>query len=169
MKRPFSWTSDVRRGTAPRLDHRWLVVALVALTMIFNPAWTSPASASSPSIFGVVKDSGDVEQPDVKVEVLRAGSSTVVAQTTTGEGGKFSIDLPSDIYDLRFTPPADSGLRSYLATGVSPDSGTALIVVLKSMHVSGVQGTVRDSKGNPLPYFTVSLTPTESGRSTSVT
>ncbi|MEU5789759.1 carboxypeptidase-like regulatory domain-containing protein, partial [Micromonospora purpureochromogenes] len=40
------------------------------------------------------------------------------------------------------------------------------LTVPDSVHV---QGTVRDSKGNPLPYFTVSLTPTESGRSTSVT
>ncbi|WP_173054852.1 carboxypeptidase regulatory-like domain-containing protein [Phytohabitans houttuyneae] len=113
----------------------------------------------------MVKDTGDVEQPDVLVEVLPAGGSAVVASDTTDDFGQFDLSVPSGTYDIRFTPPADSGLRSYLATGVSADSTTPLTVVLKSMAVAHVQGTVRDAAGSPLRNATVILSSTSPGGS----
>src|SRR3954452_15973588 len=132
--------------------HLFVLFATLVATLVAVTAWSSPASAAGSVITGVVKDSGDVEQPDVLVEVLPQHGSNVLATATTDGSGQFSVTPPSSgTYDVRFTPPADSGLRSYLATGVSTDSTTPLTVVLKSAAVAVVQGTVRASDGQTLP------------------
>jgi hypothetical protein len=125
----------------------------------------APAYASDPAISGAVKDAGDVEQPDVLVEVLNPGGGSVVASTTTGPGGTFHVPVSAGTYDLRFTPPADSGLRSYLATGVNTDTAGALTVVLKSIQIAHLQGALRDSRGNPRSNCDISVGGTSPGSS----
>ncbi|MGR6320031.1 hypothetical protein Q2K19_25720 [Micromonospora soli] len=140
---------------------------IVALSGGLNSVNATAASAAdTPVISGVVVDGGDLEQDQVVVELLHVGTNNPVTSMTTGPDGKFGFPVePGKVYDLRFTPPDGSGLRTYLATGA--DASAPLRVILKPITVVHLDGTVRDGKGVVYPNAEVVFEPA-SGPNTTV-
>lgn len=58
----------------------------------------------SGTVFG-----GGTAMPGTLVEAMTDGTTTVVASSTTGTNGGYSLSLSDGTYDLRVTPPAGSG------------------------------------------------------------
>src|SRR4051812_46154551 len=83
--------------TRPRLTRTGLVVLTAVLAFGTMALGSAPAYASDPAIAGVVKDTGDVEQPDVLVEVLNPGGGAAVASATTDGGGLFHVPVPGGV------------------------------------------------------------------------
>ncbi|MDQ1654910.1 MAG: Carboxypeptidase regulatory-like domain, partial [Cryptosporangiaceae bacterium] len=121
------------------------------------------ATASTPMLCGTVVDGAGAAQPDVRVDVSPAGGSAIVVTRQTDAEGSFSVQVPSGRYDVRLTPPQDSGLRTYLATGISADDSTPLTVVLKPIRIAHVTGTVQDSRGGSYGGAHLVFTPADGG------
>ncbi|MFG2059433.1 hypothetical protein ACGFI9_36020, partial [Micromonospora sp. NPDC048930] len=96
--------------------------------------------------------------------MVNAGTSV-----TTGTDGTFEIHVSPGVYDLRFTPPSNSGLRSYLATGVDATSTASLRIILKPITVIHLEGVVRDGNDNHYPRTSLTFIPAAGGPATSVT
>lgn len=79
-------------------------------------------------------------------------------KTTTGSSGEFTFYdvVTGEDYQLEIRPkgPYKDYIRTNLS--VSPE-GLDLSVSLDSLHESSISGVFRDSYGNPIPYFTLSL------------
>lgn len=143
----------------------WLTAVTVAATAVIMMA-ASPAMAADATVTGVVVDSGGTAQPGISVEALPAGTTTVRTTTITNDRGEFSLVLPPDAYDLQFTPPATSGLQTYVASNVDAGHTAPLTVVLKPITVVRVQGLARTSQGWSYSSGTVQFLPVPSGPST---
>ncbi|MFI7284123.1 hypothetical protein ACIBOV_28075, partial [Micromonospora chersina] len=131
---------------------------------------TPAAAADTATISGVVVDGGDLEQKYVIVDVLAAGTNNPVTSVKTGQQGQFEVMVVAGRqYDLRFTPPDGSGLRTYLATGVDPSSAAPLRIILKPITVIRLDGVVRDGKGNRYARTSLMFTPAGGGAITYAT
>jgi hypothetical protein len=120
----------------------------------------TPAAAADSTIQGTVVDSGGTHRPDVVVEALNVGTTSVVSSTTTIGDGSFTLTVAPGPYDLRFTPPEGSGLRIYLATGINADDPASLTIVLRPITIVTIDGVVRNSQGTAYPSASVWFTPT---------
>jgi hypothetical protein len=131
-------SSGWRRGLA--------AIVVAAGVFVGMAASAASSSAAQPAITGTVEDTSGTALAGVTVNVLDPSTDSTVTSTTTASDGTFSASVNSSTYNVEFIPPSSSGLQSYLATGVAPDS-TPLTVILKTAAVVQVQGSLQDSEG----------------------
>ncbi len=124
-----------------------VLIGTVLVTSIATLTAGAPAFADTATITGTVQDSSGNPVGQVVVDVIDPSTAADVASTTTDAQGDFTISVASGTYNLEFIPPADTGLQSSLATGVSTNSAP-LTVILKPVVVVTVHGSFGDSEGD---------------------
>ncbi len=124
-----------------------VLIGTVLVTSLATLTAGAPAFADTATITGTVQDSSGNPEGQVVVDVIDPSTAADVASTTTDAQGDFNISVASGTYNLEFIPPADTGLQSFLATGVSTNSAP-LTVVLKPAVVVTVHGSLGDSEGD---------------------
>ncbi|HEY2714717.1 MAG TPA: Ig-like domain repeat protein [Solirubrobacterales bacterium] len=134
---------------------RWL--AALALTAAAVLALIPAARASAAAFEGTVRGQapGVESKPiaGVEVTVLKFQSEEVVAATSTDESGKYVIEAPVGVYDMRFEPPAP--FEPTTIHGI--ESGRTVNVVLARAEAVHLTGTLRDAAGEPVPGATLYL------------
>ncbi len=114
--------------------------------------------AATRAVVGRVTDLGGTGVPDVRVVLYQPAAWLGTREATTRADGSFAIlDVPDGTYQVRFLPPAGSGLAStWLGNGVRTASTT--ITLTGGVSVTGVDQTL------PSPASTRPSAPPEPAR-----
>jgi hypothetical protein len=128
---------------------RRLLAAIVVAAGVSGgvAASAAPSFAAQPTITGTVEDTSGNPLASVTVNVLDPSTDSTVTSTTTASDGTFSASVNTGTYNVEFIPSSNSGVQSYLATGITAGS-TPLTIILKSAVVVQVQGTLTDAQGD---------------------
>jgi hypothetical protein len=109
---------------------RWFLLALLAV------AFPCPPAARAASLSGRVATANGLGVPAAIVEFLVPGSSVAIASGVTDAAGQYQAVLLDGVYDVRVTPPVESGF----VAEVLPDRTLAGEFTLDLLLVSASAG-----------------------------
>ncbi|HZO68679.1 MAG TPA: carboxypeptidase-like regulatory domain-containing protein, partial [Kribbellaceae bacterium] len=125
-----------------------IVLSGSAVVVLVSPG---AARAVGDNLSGRVTAGGSAA-PNVTVVASPTGS-TGGPSTTTDSDGRYSIPLADGVYDIVFTPPAQSGYGVTSYTGFQLSGSAVLDVVLVPVSTSvTVSGSVVRADGSPGSY-----------------
>ncbi len=170
MRMVFGWRTGIR--PAPPCGIRAagigaMLVAVIASVLVFAP--TTPAGAATgATISGTVRNEFAVAQAGITVDVYSSYYGSIVATTTTGSGGAFTVaGLAAASFRLRFTDPNryfgatfNGGAISFpAAPDVVTTAGTVTTVNQVLLRAGTITGAVTDAVGEPAGTTAVVVTP----------
>jgi Bacterial Ig-like domain (group 3)/IPT/TIG domain/Bacterial Ig-like domain len=110
-----------------------ILAAVIALLGV--AAVSSATAAEAATLSGVVEGQRPEKEPErvagVDVTVFKSGSEEKVAATLTSEFGKYAVEIPPGVYDVRFVPGGLSPFEPLLVPGVEVTASRELSVTLK--------------------------------------
>jgi immunomodulating metalloprotease len=134
-----------------------LMKALARLCLSAAAVLISAATvhADTHTLSGIVYG-GSQPLPGVVVDALEYNTTRVVATSTTNSDGRYAMALSSNTYDLRITPPPESGygtdmVRNFAISG----EDRVYDILLFSSEAGSLSGTIRGRNGQPVPDATV--------------
>ena len=132
------------------------VIAVLGLMAI------SSSTASQAATFsGTVEGQRAGKEPErlsgVAVTVFQLSTEENIASTKTNELGKFTLEIPSGIYDIHFDPGLQSVFEATTIREVAVKTARTLDVVLAQAKLVHLTGTMRDAAGNPIAHVPMEL------------
>ena len=124
----------------------WPILAL-AIVLFFH----STAVAATFQLSGCVTDQSGSPIAATLVEVIDPATGATVASATTDADGNYALSVDEGTYDIRVTPPAESGFAEFVSPGQVINSDTNLDFVLVPADLVTVSGRVVDRDGDPVP------------------
>ena len=120
-----------------------LLIFLLATLLL-----TTSAAGQTFQISGNVSDSTGAGIANAEVKVL---DSSVIASTFTDAGGDYVTAVPAGSYGIEIIPPAGSGLRGGLISGVLVDQDSVFDFVLVPVtEAVSLGGVLRGHDGTPI-------------------
>jgi hypothetical protein len=99
---------------------------------------------------------GATPLPNTRVEALAYNTTTVVATSTTDSQGRYSLQLASDTYDLRVTPPSVSPYAPDMVRNFAISGEDRVYDILLFLQQPGsLSGTILGRNGQPVAGATV--------------
>src|SRR4051812_33809562 len=130
-----------------------LVVRLCTFAAVFLLSIAS-TQVQAHTLSGLVTGAGRPAQ-GVVVDALVFGTNDPIATSTTNADGFYLLSLPSNTYDLRFTPPQGSGFEAQTVFNFAITADRTFDVLLLSSQPGSLAGTIRGRNGQPVPGATV--------------
>jgi hypothetical protein len=171
----------------PLHDHRWhhlLERLLVICSLLVLGCSGGPSTSSSANdLIGTLSTTVEGQSHTLSgtvfgnaaalsgalVEALLDGTSTVAAASVTDAAGEFDLLLADQTYDLRVTPPEDSGFVLQLVSNLVLDGADRRHDVVLVSRAGVIGGTVRGYATAPVPQALVSAVDTQAGQNVATT
>jgi Big-like domain-containing protein/IPT/TIG domain-containing protein len=140
------------RASITRLVVSFVVVlgAIAALA----PISSSAAATLSGTVSGQLPGKEAEALPGATVTVSDSATGESIGSTVTDEGGKYSIEVPSGVFDVR-VDPAPGPFELTTVHKVEVTGSRILNVVLTPSEAVHLTGTMRDASGNPVSNVTL--------------
>jgi hypothetical protein len=123
---------------------------------------STTVEGQSHTLSGTVFGNADA-MPGVRVEALVDGTSTPVATSVTDAAGAFALLLADQTYDLRVTPPEDSGFVQQLVANLVLDGADRRHDVVLVSRAGVLAGTVVGHASAPVPGASITAFEAQAG------
>jgi hypothetical protein len=128
----------------------WLLIMCLVSLM----GWASPSPAEAQQIvtlYGTVRDNSNNPFPNTEIQVSDPYSHQVVGSVFCDSAGVYSLSIPEGTYDIKASPPVNSGFGTTVVLSRSVTGDTRLDIVLVPVGSEYLSGRVLDPLGNGIP------------------
>jgi Bacterial Ig-like domain (group 3)/IPT/TIG domain/Carboxypeptidase regulatory-like domain len=134
-----------------------LVCAVVALGLIAVPVSSAAAATLSGQVTGQIPGGKAEPVAGATISVTGVEGEEVVASSTTGGEGFYSLEVPSGVFDVHVAPNEGSGFQATTIHKVEVGETRHLDISLSPAEAVTLSGTLRDAAGEPIPWVTMVL------------
>lgn len=125
------------------------------------------SSTTRHDVTGTVRNAGSTPLPGITVDIFTSGDDeTPVDTATTNGSGAYALDVPSGIYQLRYTDPGEEYLTTWYGGAEPEDVTVSADLALDPVTMTTpppaaeypIAGAVADALGEPVANVTVTVT-----------
>lgn len=137
-------------------------VFLIGLLVTALLPMAAMAAGETVTVSGSVKNDLGSPIAGAQVDVLAAGTTTVITSSPTDSLGAYAVQVASGTYDFRVVPPAGSQYATYVSAGqvVTANKTLDFVLVRKEQGPVTLSGRVTNAHGPAIPGLPIRLSGT---------